>query len=102
MIILHSPFDKASRDFVEAYGEGHTVLEYPECVNQFPNISAFPSVVIEVPAYKTEDTVGENEEFSPGINIPNYTELLRCPANWQEVEDYISMVNQRAIDSPPV
>ena len=51
MIILHNQHDKDSRDFVEKYGEGNTVIEYPECVEQYIYISAFPSVVIDVPAY---------------------------------------------------
>jgi hypothetical protein len=45
MIILHNPHDKASRDFVDQHGAGMQVLEYPDCIQQFPQISAFPSVV---------------------------------------------------------
>lgn len=66
MIILHNPLDKASRDFVAAHGAGHEVLEYPDCVQRYPYISAFPSVVVAETA---------TEHY-----------ICRQPKNWADVE----------------
>lgn len=68
MIILHNPLDKASRDFVASYGAGHEVLEYPDCVQRYPYISAFPSVVV-------------------AESIDSHY-ICRQPTTWQEVENY--------------
>lgn len=48
MIILHNRHDQASRDFVAAHGDGHTIVDWyadepPAYAG--PSPSAFPSVV---------------------------------------------------------
>jgi len=70
MIILHNPLDKASRDFVAAHGAGNEIMEYPDCVQRYPYISAFPSVVVA--------------EF----NDAHY--VCRQPQNWADVESFIA------------
>jgi hypothetical protein len=68
MIILHNPLDKVSRDFVASHGAGHTILEYPDCVQRYPYISAFPSVVVAETA---------TEHY-----------ICRQPQNWIDVEEF--------------
>lgn len=68
MIILHNPLDKASRDFVAAHGAGHEIMEYPDCVQKYPYISAFPSVVVAETA---------TEHY-----------ICRQPVNWADVEEF--------------
>jgi hypothetical protein len=145
MIILHSEYSEESREFVRKYGEGNTVLTYPECLNYYKTISAFPSVVVEVPAYNfpdttigaldvyqcdstscewyfcTQDLCGcnpfcedstcykcaeaklvnvEPEYVIPSHNVEGYTEIMRAPQTWTEVENYVNFVNKRAVDNP--
>jgi hypothetical protein len=73
MIILHNPLDADSRAFVEQYGEGNTVLEYPDCVAQYPMIAAFPSVVYAV----------------EGLPL---SYVYRQPQTWQEIEDWVASI----------
>jgi hypothetical protein len=100
MIILHSQHDEKSRRFVEKYGEGNEVLSYPECVQRFPYIRAFPSVIIDVPAYHVPaGTISEEQE---AFNVAAHEELVDTPVEWSEVEEAIEAVNQRAADYPPI
>lgn len=116
MIILHSEHDKASREFVSLYGEGHTVLNYQESIQNYSNISAFPSVVINVPAHIVPEQYIEEEimeaytdpegnyheaQTIPAHTIPSYaveahTELMRMPSTMQEAIDYQNKVNSLA------
>ncbi len=91
MIILHNPEDKASRDFVEQHGSGHTVLSYPDCVAQYPYISAFPSVVVDVPATLAVDEAGQPTSEV----IPAHYELVRMPETWSDVDAYLTEVTAR-------
>lgn len=101
MIILHNPFSRKSREFIEANREGNTILEYPNCVQQYPNISAFPSVVVEmpektiqaytIPSYTDPDT-GESfpEQYVPEEIISSYTDIVRDPNTMEDVQTYIT------------
>lgn len=123
MIILHSPHDKDSRDFVEKYGKDNIILNYPECLDSYPNISAFPSVVIDVPAYhrpseiifmkdENGDDIYDNEGSPISFtheaeNIDSYVEIYRsiedpCDPDkfWNDIQDYIKMINERAKNNP--
>lgn len=121
MIILHNQHDKDSREFVEKYGSGNTIIEYPECVEKYTYVSAFPSVIIDVPAYyyefiledttsTTDITVIPNDTttISEGVNIDAVQQVFRSindPCNpddfWKEIQDYILFVNNRAKENPP-
>ena len=120
MIILHNQHDKDSRDFVEKYGQGNEVIEYPECIEHYPNISAFPSVVIDVPEYTTpaqkipaldqdgNAIIGEDGNPIPPFEVPETTipahiEIFRskddpCDPDvfWGEIQDYLTLINERA------
>lgn len=105
MIILHSEHDKTSRDFVEKYGHGNTVLSYHESISTYNSIQGFPSVIVTVPAYyqQPENTVdpesGETIVVDGG-NVEADIEIIFNPATLEEVQRYQDLVNQRAIDSP--
>jgi hypothetical protein len=125
MIILHNQHDKDSRDFVEKYGEGNEIIDYPKCVELYPNISAFPSVVIEVPAYHVPaqtihalDEQGNqimDDEGNPvppfelsAKNIEGQVEIFRfiddpCDPDlfWTDIQDYIELITERAQNNPP-
>ena len=66
MIILHNPFDKQSRDFIDRYGRGNQIIEYPECVTYYPRISKFPAVVIIIPEHR----IPEYEEYD--LKLPQH------------------------------
>jgi hypothetical protein len=95
MIILHNQEDKASRDFVAAYGAEHTVLLYPACLEHYPRVSGFPSVVIDVPDY-VQPAIIDEQGISPAEFIDAHQELVRCPTTWADVEAVIAKYNQLA------
>lgn len=81
MKLLHNDLDKNSRDFLEKYrNEFEEILNYPECLEKYPYISAFPSIVFNIPAryvpqQKFDGIYDEenNEVFAP-IIIPEHNE----------------------------
>ena len=86
-IIIHNIHDKASREFVAAYGNRNdvTVLE-DDGLNvrlAFPYISAFPTVVIPTPSYENTDEAGVITQIEGSI------EYLRAPSDWNEVQQRI-------------
>lgn len=109
-IILNNQHDKVSRDFVNLYGDGKTILNYPNCLEYFQSISAFPSVVIKVPPYRIpehqEQVVNSETGETEIITIPEeiqeteMDEMIRLPENWAVVESRINFVNQRSVDYP--
>ena len=83
-IIIHNIHDKASREFVAAYGNRNdvTVLE-DDGLNvrlAFPYISAFPTVVIPTPSYENIDENGTVTQIEGSI------EYLRAPEDWNTVQ----------------
>lgn len=79
MVILHNPLDKDSREFVAKYGAGHTILEYPDCVQKYPYISCFPSVVV--------------------AEYTNAHYICAAPKTWQDVEAYrLSLIDDITFD----
>ena len=83
-IIIHNIHDKASREFVAAYGNRNdvTVLE-DDGLNvrlAFPYISAFPTVVIPTPSYENTDENGIVTQIEGSI------EYLRAPEDWNTVQ----------------
>jgi hypothetical protein len=108
---LHNRQSAQSRDFVAGLPEAdHVVIEwYTEGAKvaafqaAHPGLhpSAFPSVLVSVPAYREpESTDPATGETVPARNIGAHDELLRCPADLAEVEAYVAMAEQRAIEQP--
>ena len=86
-IIIHNIHDKASREFVAAYGNRNdvTVLEDDGLHVRltFPYISAFPTVLISTPSYENTD------ENGVVTNVEGSIEYLRAPADWNAVQERI-------------
>lgn len=100
MIILHSQHEEASRAFVEAYGEGNTVIPYPECVKRFPWIRAFPSVILEVGEHSVpRGWLGPDQV---AYNVPAHEELIDTPKDWDTVERSRAFVEEWCKVSPPI
>ena len=100
MVILHNQHDKASREFVDRYGAGNEVIPYPECVQRFPWIRAFPSVILDVPAHHVP-----SGWFGPGqdaYNVPAHEELVDTPEEWASVKAIADFVTEWVKVSPPV
>lgn len=95
MIVLHNPLERQSRDFVELYCEGHTVLEYPDCVEQYPAIRAFPSVVLPLPErFVPRETLvttadGDTTELHWWWTSP-VPDFQFQPDDWADVEDTVA------------
>lgn len=111
-IILHSEFDKESREFVEKYGAGHTILTYPECLSEYPNISAFLSVVVEFPekviaSYTIPEWTDEEtkeifpEEIVPEKTIEAFTDVVRGNDENKLSWEYINQLIQEYLDADP-
>jgi hypothetical protein len=114
MIILHNPYDKYSREFVEQYAviKGAQVLVYPNCMEQYPNVSAFPSVVVEYPAYNVPEQIIEEysdaednyypEETVPSYNVQARTHLIRLPESWDDVQSELDEIERLKKENPPI
>lgn len=101
VLIIHSVYDKTSRDFVAAYGNRSEVSVIEDdgfkVRLEFPHISAFPTVIINTPSYAGPFMIDESggggfvnlsESGSLSI-IPANIEYIRCPTNWQQVQERI-------------
>lgn len=96
MILIHNDFEEKSRELINEYGDEYEVLEYPSCVEDFPAISAFPSVAIEVPSYHYSGT-------DVSGNVPGHFQMARDPdlGAIPELADYQQQVRDRAANNPP-
>lgn len=108
MILLHHPEVELSRTLLAALPEGATALDcstgLPEGYGG-PQPSAYPSVVVDVPAYMAD--VPKVDELGgllgmDRVAVPAHQEALRMPANWAAVASYVAYVTARAAANPPV
>jgi len=94
MILFDDGNTELGRMLRETAPEGVVVLDSPGDVS----LSAFPSVMVDVPAY-TEDrpAFGPDGEFMgmETVTLDAHQELLRMPASWDAVASYIDYVNSR-------
>lgn len=65
-----------------------------------------PAVVIVIPAYSIpeyteQDPITEINTTIPAYNIDSFQYILEVSDSWQEVEDYVNFVNERAQVHPP-
>jgi hypothetical protein len=108
--ILHNRQDATSRAFVAALPEDgdHTIVEWytdATAVAAFqasnPSLypSAFPSVLVSVPAYREPEAEAAGETIA-AHNVAAHAELMRCPADLDEVDTYVATCEQRAVDQP--
>ena len=101
IIIIHSVYDKNSRNFVDTYGSRNdvTVIEDDgySVRMKYPYISAFPTVIINTPSY-TESFLIDVDGGGAFVNlnnsgsstiIPANIEYIRSPNNWEQVQNRI-------------
>ena len=95
MILLHHPEVELSRTLLDSTPEG---VEIVEGSGGYP-VSAYPSVVVMVPAYAEDRTqFGPDGEFlgMARVIIEAHEEVLRMPGSWQAVESFVASVTERA------
>lgn len=106
MILLHHPESELSRNLLAAMPDGVTVLDCAQGLPEGytgPNPSAYPSVVVDVPAYERDvpelDALGGLLGMTRQA-VPAHQEALRMPATWAAVDAYVAFVEERAQRSP--
>lgn len=106
MILLHHPEVELSRDLLAALPEGATSIDCKQGLPgdySGPQPSAFPSVLVEVPAYSMETLlVGEDGAFlgMARTTVPAHQEALRLPVSWTAVQSFVDWVKVRALTNP--
>lgn len=107
MILLHHKESELSRDLLAAMPAGTTVVD---CTNGIPAdytgptvISAYPSVVVDVPAYSETVPAYDAEGGLTGTTtqaVAAHQEVLRMPTSWDAVAAYNAMTAARAAKNP--
>ena len=100
MILLHHPEVELSRNLLAALPEGVEVIDCSTRTPEWP-VSAYPSVVVDVPAYtEARPVLGADGEFlgMSDVLVPAHQELVRCPANWDAVASFVAYVKERSAD----
>lgn len=100
MILLHHPEVELSRNLLAMLPEGCTVIEGAGDYS----VSAYPSVVVDVPAYSEDrPQFGPDGEFvgMAAETIPAHQELLRMPASWGAVDSFVAFAESRTQLSQP-
>lgn len=107
MILLHHPEVELSRTLLAALPPGSTSLDcslgLPEGYDG-PQPSAYPSVVVDVPAYMADVQRVDEQGGLLGMDrvvVPAHQEALRMPASWEAVESYLAYAQARAVANPP-
>lgn len=102
MILLHHNESELSRALLAALPTGATSLD---CTNGIPadytgpQPSAYPSVVVDVPAYVQDVPALDADGGLTGMTtqtVPAHQEALRMPASWDAVAQYVAYVAARA------
>ncbi len=99
MKLLHSNEAELSRALLACLPEGAEVIEGDGGYA----VSAYPSVVIDVPAYAEDrPRFGPEGEFlgMARVDVPGGEEVLRLPASWEAVTSYLAFVQARAAANP--
>ena len=106
MLFLHHNESELSRALLAALPSGATVLD---CTNGLPGgytgpmPSAFPSVIVDVPAYAQDVPAYDANGGFTGMttqNVAAHQVALRLPVSWEAVGQYVAYVAARAAQSP--
>lgn len=114
MILLHHPEAQLSRDLLLALPENCGCVDWTSDIQReaylaqavalgSPSPSAFPSVVVHVPAYAEDRPLfGAGGEFlgMVAVTVPAHLEALRLPASWDAVASFTASVADRALLRP--
>jgi len=98
MLLLHNKEIELSRKLLETLPEGTEVIEG---AGEYP-VSAYPSVVVLVPAYvEKRQAINEAGEFTgmEDVLVPAHEELLRMPSSWEAVQSFINFVEERTLSN---
>lgn len=101
MFLLHSPEVELSRTLLATMPEGCFVVTGPGDYA----VSAYPSVVVDVPAYsESRQQYGPDGEFlgMATVTVEEHEEVLRMPASWDAVASFTASVEERARLNPVV
>lgn len=100
MIILHNSLDKESREFVAAH-PGAMVYDWYNGgreewvgINGTIKVSAFPSVIVDVPAYTVPARVIDGRT-EPEFNVPPEQVAVRKPRDLTDVQARLDVLNER-------
>lgn len=106
MILLHHQESELSRNLLAALPTGATSIDCTGGVPADytgPQPSAFPSVVVDVPACTETLPALDAEGGLTGMTtrtVAAHQEALRMPATWAAVAQYVAYVATRAAQSP--
>lgn len=106
MILLHHQESELSRTLLANMPAGTVVVDCSQGIPSYytgPDPSAFPSVVVDVPAYAADVPALDADGGLIGMTkqtVPAHQEALRMPASWAAVEEYVAFVAARAAASP--
>lgn len=96
MIILHNSQSRESREFVAA-NPGATVYDWYEggreawlALGGTNGVSAFPSVIVDVPGYTVPDL-----GLDPGFTVPAHQVAVRKPRDLTDVQARLDILNER-------
>lgn len=98
MILLHHKESELSRNLLATMPAGTTVVD---CTNGIPTdytgpmgVSAFPSVVVTIPANEFQTPVYGVDGELLGVEwtaYDEYEEALRMPISWEAVAEYVAL-----------
>jgi hypothetical protein len=106
MILLHHPEVELSRALLAALPAECGCVDWTSALQREeyaalggPSPSAFPSVIVDVPAYADDRPFfGAQGEFlgMETVTVPAHQEALRMPASWEAVASFVASVADRA------
>ena len=99
MILLHHPESELSRSLLATLPEGAVAIQG----DGGHAVSAYPSVVVDVPAYtEARPVLGPDSEFlgMGDVLVEEHEEVLRCPASWDAVASFVAFAAERALRWP--
>ncbi|MBU1040717.1 MAG: hypothetical protein KKF77_06440 [Proteobacteria bacterium] len=112
MILLHHPEVELSRALLAELPSDCGCVDWTSEIQRGeyvaldgPSPSAFPSVLVDVPAYAEDRAlIGEGGEFlgMEPVTVPAHQEVLRMPANWDAVASFMASMEERAQLRPAV
>lgn len=101
MILLHHPESELSRNLLATLPEGVEVIEGSGGYA----VSAYPSVVVDVPAQEYEAPMYGPDGELLGVAWTGhdaYDEVIRMPVSWEAVQSFVAFIEARVVDLTPI
>ena len=106
MIILHNHMSKESREFIQEYGSGNTVISWYEGGREewknaggIFGVSAFPSIIVDIPEYKVPAHMNLDDEDIPEQLTAAKTITIRKPTSLDDIQNELDKINVRLVSS---